>query len=72
MAEAGGSLVLDVAERLQIFAVGRIRFVRGRARNRTWCEVERRELDWASRSLQREFEEVIMVEVQIEEMYGSD
>jgi hypothetical protein len=31
-----------------------------------------RPLDWASRSLQREFEEVIMVEVQIEEMFRSD
>ena len=48
------------------------RFVRGTARNRTWCELERRALDWASRSLQREFELVIMVEVRIEEMYGSD
>ena len=28
--------------------------------------------DWASRSLQREFELVIMVEVRIEEMFGSD
>jgi Transposase IS116/IS110/IS902 family len=28
--------------------------------------------DWASRSLQREFEEVIMVEVTIEEMHRSD
>jgi hypothetical protein len=27
---------------------------------------------WVSRSLQREFELVIMVEVRIEEMYGSD
>lgn len=30
------------------------------------------ELDWASRSLQREFEEVIMVDVLIEEMVRSD
>jgi hypothetical protein len=29
-------------------------------------------LDWASRSLKREFELVIMVEVLIEEMFGSD
>jgi hypothetical protein len=27
---------------------------------------------WASRSLQRESDEVIMIEVQIEEMFGSD
>jgi hypothetical protein len=33
---------------------------------------KRRPLDWASRSLQREFEEVIMVEVVIGEMFGSD
>ena len=37
-----------------------------------WCEVEHRASDWASRSLQREFELVIMVEVLIEEMFGSD
>jgi hypothetical protein len=65
---SGGSFVLDVAEWLCVFAVVRVRFVRGTARNRTWCEVERRALDGASRSLQREFEEVIMVEVLIEEM----
>ena len=68
----GGSVVLDVAERLRIFAVVRVRFVRGTALYRTWREVERRPLDWASRSLKREFEEVIMVEVLIEEMYRSD
>ena len=32
----------------------------------------RRALDWASRSLQREFELLIMVEVPIEEMFRSD
>src|SRR5208282_1239290 len=61
--ETGGSVVLDVAQPLAIFAVGRIRFARGKARNRTWREVKRRPLDWASRSLPREFERVIMVEV---------
>ncbi len=71
-AQAGGSLVLDVAQRLGVFAVGRVRFVRGTARYRTWCEVERRALDGASLSLKREFEEVIVVEVLIEEMFGSD
>jgi hypothetical protein len=35
---------------------------------RVWCEVERRASDWASRSLKREFELLIMVEVRIEEM----
>jgi hypothetical protein len=55
------SAVLDVAQRLGVLAVGRVRFARGTAPNRTWREVERRALDWASRSLPREFEEVIMV-----------
>src|SRR5467141_1925449 len=35
------------------FAVRRVRFARGRARYRTWREVKRRPLDWASRSLVR-------------------
>jgi CIC family chloride channel protein len=39
---------------------------------RTWCEVECRALDGASRSLQRESELVIMVEVRIAGRYGSD
>jgi hypothetical protein len=55
-----------------VFTVVGVRFVRGTARYRTWREVERRALDGASRSLKREFEEVIMVEVLIEEMFGSD
>ena len=66
------SVVLDVAQRLGLFAIGQFRFERGKARNRTWRELERRPLDWASRSLKREFEVVIMVEVLIEEMFGSD
>jgi hypothetical protein len=70
--ETCGAVVLDVAQGLGLFAVGRIRFERGKARNRTWREVARRPLDWASRSLKREFEVVIMVEVMIEEMFGSD
>src|SRR5580704_17675253 len=69
---AGGSLVLDVAEWMCVFAVVRVRFLRGTARYRIWCEVDHRPLDWASRSLKREFELLIMVEVQIEEMFGSD
>ena len=48
-----GPAVLDVAERLGVCAVGRIRFERGTARNRTWRELERCPLDWASRSLVR-------------------
>ena len=71
-AQAGSPLVLDVAKRLRLFAVVGVRFVRGTARYRTWCEVEHRPLGWASRSLEREFEQVIMVEVWIEEMFGSD
>jgi hypothetical protein len=45
-------------------------FAREKARNRTWREIARRPLDWASRSLQRELEVVIMVEVLIGEMFG--
>ena len=67
-----GSPVLDVAEWMCVLVVVRVRFVRGTSRYRTWREVEHRALDGASRSLQREFEEVIMVEVMIEEMSGSD
>ena len=40
--------------------------------NKPLRRVERPELDWASRSLPREFELLIVVEVQIEEMLGSD
>jgi transposase len=47
-------------------------FERGKARNRPWREVGRRPHDWASRSLKRELEVVIMVEVLIGEMVGSD
>ena len=53
-------------QRLELFAVCRVRFARGKARYRTWLEEERRPLDWASRSLKREFELLIMVEVLIE------
>jgi hypothetical protein len=57
-------VVLDVAERLGVWAVGRVRLARGTARNRTWRALGCRPLDWASRSLaEREFERVIMVEV---------
>ena len=69
---AGDQAVLDVAEWLRIVAASKVRFVRGTARYRTWCKVERRPLDWASRSLQREFAEVILVEVRIAEMSRSD
>src|SRR6202007_37047 len=49
-----------------------VRFARGGAWIRPWCEVNHRPLDWASRSLSREFEVVIMVERAIGEMVGSD
>jgi hypothetical protein len=49
--QARGTAVLDVAERLAVFAVGRIRFERGTARYRTWRAIERRPLEWASHSL---------------------
>ena len=68
----GCSLVLDVAEWVGLFAIGQFRFARGKARYRTWREVERRPHDWASRSLKGEFAVVIMVEVLIEEMFGSN
>ena len=42
------------------------------SRKRSRSKVELRASDWASRSLQREFELVIMVEVLIEEMFRSD
>ncbi len=45
--------------------------VRGTARNQKWRE-EQPKFDWASRSLRREFELLIMVKVLIEEMFGSD
>jgi len=43
-APSRGSLVLDVAEQLRVFAVDGVRFVRGTARYRTWCELEYRPL----------------------------
>src|SRR5207253_9404605 len=50
----------------------KVRFARGTARDGQWCEVNHRPVDWASRSLTREFEHVIMVDVLIGEMVGSD
>jgi hypothetical protein len=48
------------AKWLRVFTVDGVRFVCGTARNRTGCAVEHRALDGASRSLQGEFEQVIM------------
>jgi hypothetical protein len=55
--------VLDVAPATEFSAGARSRFVRGIARNGLWCEVNHRNTDRASRSLKREFEKVIMVDV---------
>ncbi len=52
--------------------VDKVRFARGRVRLRPWCEVNHRPLDWTSRSLRREFEVVIMIDVATGEMVGSD
>jgi hypothetical protein len=49
-----------------------VQFARGIARNGVWGEVSHRYTDPASRSLSREFEIVIMIEVVIGEMLGSD
>ena len=57
-------LLLDVAQGMGLPADGTVWFARGRARNRPWCAVDHRQIDWASRSLiSREFEFVIMIEV---------
>ncbi len=64
--------VLDVAQGMELRTGYKVRFARGRARLRPWCEVNHRPLDWASRSLRREFEVVIMIDVATGEMVGSD
>src|SRR5437016_10949358 len=50
----------------------KVRFARGRARTSPGCVVDHRRNDWASHSPHGEFEVVIMIEVVIEEMVGSD
>jgi hypothetical protein len=65
-----GLSLRQTCEKLKSLSVRR--GVRGTARKRTWREVERHAHDGASRPLKREFELVIMVEVRIEEMFGSD
>ena len=50
----------------------RVRFARGAARTSSWCAVKHREIEWAPRSSEEEFEVVIMIAVAIEEMHGSD
>src|ERR1700692_4252730 len=72
-AAAGYSFVLDVARGVGLRASEKVRFARGPARNRRWCAVEHRVLDWAARSsFTEEFEVVIMIEVVTEEMHGSN
>src|SRR6516165_911167 len=62
--QAGRRPLLDVAQGMGLPADGTVWFARGRARNRPWCAVDHRQIDWASRSLiSREFEFVIMIEV---------
>jgi len=67
------SFVLDVAQGMGLRASEKVRFARGHARNRPWCAVEHRAMDWAARSsFTEEFEVVIMIEVVTEEMHGSN
>src|ERR1019366_7840943 len=70
--KARSSFVLDDAEGMGLRTVEKVRFARGKARTSRWCETEHRVIDWVSRSLHGEFEEVIMIERVIEEMHGSD
>jgi transposase len=59
-------LVLDVAQGMGLRTVFAIRFARGAARSRLWCEVDHRDTDWdALLPYPREFEEVVMVEIVI-------
>jgi hypothetical protein len=72
-AKAGCLFVLDVAQGMELSATLKVRFARGTARKRPWCEIDHRHIDWASRSpRQGEFEIVIMVDRAIGEMVGSD
>src|SRR5712671_3940466 len=51
--ETGGSHVLDDAQGMGFRKINKVRFARGKARNRRWCEVEHRVIDWVSRSSSR-------------------
>jgi hypothetical protein len=42
-----------VAQAMGLPAVERVRSVRGQARNRRWCALEHRAIDWAARSPSR-------------------
>src|SRR5208283_3853523 len=52
-AEAGGPPVLDVAQRMGLRAVEKLRFARGTTRKSRWCAVQHRVIDWVSRSPSR-------------------
>src|SRR5271157_2813905 len=52
-AETRRSDVLDVAQGMELRAVEKVRFARGRARKSRWCAVEHRVIDWVSRSPSR-------------------
>ena len=72
-AAAGHSFVLDVAQGMGLRASEKVRFARGPTRNRRWCAVEHRVIDWAARSsFTEEFEVVIMIEVVTEETHGTE
>src|SRR5207302_8826223 len=47
---------LDVAQGVGSPTDGAVRFARGAARGKPWCEVDHRASDWGPRSLTREFE----------------
>ena len=49
-AETRDLFVLDVAQGMGLRTSCKVRFARGQARNRRWCAVEHREIDWAARS----------------------
>jgi hypothetical protein len=44
-AEIGGSFVLDVAQRMELPATGKLRFARGTAWKSSWCAVNHRRND---------------------------
>jgi len=63
-AQTGSSFVLDVASAMGLRAMEEIQSARGPARNRRWCAVEHRAIDWAARSpFTGEFELAIMIEI---------
>jgi hypothetical protein len=62
----GVRLYWIVAQGMRLRDVFAVRFARGAARSRLWCEVDRHDTDWdAPLSSPREFEVVIMVAIAI-------